>query len=87
MANSQVDRLKKRLPERLAQVRGDRSQRRFARDLGVFQQNVNRYESGTTPHADFLIQLAVKERVSLDWLLLGKGRMRRSRQPLRVLAL
>ena len=74
-----LEKFKKRLPERLAQVRGDRSQRQFARDIGVFQQNVNRYESGTTPHADFLIQLALKERISLDWLLLGRGRMRRGR--------
>lgn len=74
-----VERHKKKLAERLAQIRGDRSQRQFARELGVFQQNVNRYEAGTTPHADFLIQLAVKENVSLDWLLLGKGRMHRSR--------
>jgi transcriptional regulator with XRE-family HTH domain len=65
------------LADRLAQARGDRSQRQFARDLGVFQQNVNRYESGTTPHADFLVTLALKEGVSLDWLLLGTGRMRR----------
>lgn len=78
MAPPAVTRLKKKLPDRLAQVRGDRSQRQFARDLGVFQQNVNRYESGTTPHTDFLITLALKENVSIDWLLLGKGRMRRS---------
>ena len=79
MATAAVTRLKKKLPDRLAQVRGDRSQRQFARDLGVFQQNVNRYENGTTPHTDFLITLATKESVSLDWLLLGKGRMRKSR--------
>ena len=79
MASAAVERNKRKLPERLAQVRGNRSQRQFARDLGVFQQNVNRYESGTTPHADFLIQLALKEHISIDWLLLGKGRMRRSR--------
>ena len=77
MATAAVSRLKKKLPDRLAQVRGDRSQRQFARDLGVFQQNVNRYENGTTPHTDFLITLATKESVSLDWLLLGKGKMRR----------
>ncbi len=77
MAMAIVERHKRKLPERLAQVRGDRSQRQFARDLGVFQQNVNRYESGTTPHADFLITLALQENVSLDWLLLGKGRPRR----------
>jgi hypothetical protein len=79
MASAAVKRIKKKLPERLAEVRGDRSQRQFARDLGVFQQNVNRYENGTTPHTDFLITLSTKENVSLDWLLLGKGRMRRSR--------
>ena len=79
MASAAVKRVKKKLPERLAEVRGDRSQRQFARDLGVFQQNVNRYENGTTPHTDFLITLSTKENVSLDWLLLGKGRMRRSR--------
>jgi transcriptional regulator with XRE-family HTH domain len=79
MASAAVVRQKRKLPERLAQVRGDRSQRQFARDLGVFQQNVNRYESGTTPHTDFLITLALKEKVSVDWLLLGKGKMKRSR--------
>lgn len=78
MASSVIQRMKKKLPERLAQVRADRSQRQFARELGVFQQNVNRYENGTTPHADFLITLAIKENVSLDWLLLGTGRMKRS---------
>ena len=74
-----LGRIKKKLPQRLAEVRGDRSQRQFARDLGVFQQNVNRYENGTTPHTDFLIRLAMQENVSLDWLLLGKGRMKRTR--------
>ena len=77
VTKSTIDRQKKQIPARLAQIRGDRSQRSFARDLGVFQQNVNRYESGTTPHADFLITLALQENVSLDWLLLGKGRARR----------
>jgi transcriptional regulator with XRE-family HTH domain len=77
MSTTAMNRIKKKLPERIAQVRGERSQRQFARDLGVFQQNVNRYENGTTPHTDFLITLAEKESVSLDWLLLGKGRMRR----------
>ena len=77
MSTAILNRIKKKLPDRIAQVRGGRSQRQFARDLGVFQQNVNRYENGTTPHTDFLITLANKESVSLDWLLLGKGRMRR----------
>jgi transcriptional regulator with XRE-family HTH domain len=78
-SSTQIHRMKRKIPERLAELRGDRSQRQFARDLGVFQQNVNRYENGTTPHTDFLLTVAMKENVSLDWLLLGKGRMRRSR--------
>jgi transcriptional regulator with XRE-family HTH domain len=79
MSTAAIDKTKKKMPERLAQVRGDRSQRQFARELGVFQQNVNRYENGTTPHADFLITLAIKEKISLDWLLLGQGKMKRGR--------
>ncbi|MFL2937292.1 MAG: helix-turn-helix domain-containing protein [Myxococcota bacterium] len=79
MSRTSVRRLKKKLPERIAEIRGERSQRQFARELGVFQQNVNRYENGTTPHTDFLLTLATEENVSLDWLLLGRGRMRRSR--------
>jgi transcriptional regulator with XRE-family HTH domain len=79
MSAPALERRKKRVAERLVRVRGMRSQRQFARELGVFQQNVNRYENGTTPHAEFLIQLAVKESISIDWLLLGRGRMRRER--------
>jgi len=79
MSAAGMERNKRRVAERLVQVRGMRSQRQFARELGVFQQNVNRYENGTTPHADFLIQLAMKEEISIDWLLLGRGRMRRQR--------
>ena len=78
-STTQIHRLKRKIPERLAELRGERSQRQFARDLGVFQQNVNRYENGTTPHTDFLLTVAMKENVSLDWLLLGKGKMRRNR--------
>lgn len=79
MSSAAVKRIKKKIPERLAEVRGDRSQRRFARELGVFQQNINRYENGTTPHTDFLITLSIKENISIDWLLFGKGRMRKGR--------
>ena len=66
-------RQKKGIAGRIAEVRGDRSQRALARDLGVFQQNVNRYEHGTTPHADFLLVIREVEGVSIDWLLTGEG--------------
>ena len=68
------------MPKRIAAVRGRRSQNQFARDLGIFPQNLNRYEAGKTiPSVDFLITVALKEGISIDWLLLGKGRMRRGR--------
>ena len=73
-----LKRTKKKIAERLAEVRGDRSQRQFAMDLGVFQQNINRYERGSTPHPDFLITLALTEGISVDWLLFGKGKKRLS---------
>lgn len=71
-----IESQRKKLPGRLAQVRGDRSQREFARQLGIFQQNVSRYELGLIPHSDFLMVIAMKEKVSIDWLLTGKGEMR-----------
>ena len=72
--NPAVKRTKKKIAERLAEVRGERSQRQFAIELGVFQQNINRYERGSTPHPDFLITLALNEGISVDWLLFGKGK-------------
>jgi transcriptional regulator with XRE-family HTH domain len=77
MTMKQLRSMRMKFPGRLASVRGNRSQRQFAKQLGVFQQNVNRYENGTMPHANFLITLATKEEISLDWLLLGRGQMHR----------
>lgn len=71
------------IPKRLAEIRGERSQREFARQLDVFQQNINRYELGTMPHADFLIRLHQREGVSIDWLLTGTGERYVKRGPRR----
>ena len=76
MSKNKLNSLRDRFARRLAKVRGVRSQRQFASQVGVFQQNVNRYENGTMPHTNFLMTLAVKENISLDWLLLGRGEMR-----------
>jgi transcriptional regulator with XRE-family HTH domain len=62
-----------RLPERIAFLRGDLSQRKFAAKLGIFQQNQQRYEAGTSPHYDYLELLATKLGVNLNWLVTGKG--------------
>ena len=72
--NAKIRKARRGIPARLEEVRGDRSERQFARDLGVFQQNVNRYGHGTTPHSDFAIRLAIVEGISPAWLLLGQGR-------------
>jgi len=79
--NAAVKKTKKKIADRLAEVRGERSQRQFAMDLGVFQQNINRYERGSTPHPDFLITLALNEGISVDWLLFGKGKKKMSGFP------
>ncbi len=57
---------------------GGRSQRGWAKELGVPQQNISRYLlGGASPHIDFLIHLGQREHVNLNWLVLGEGRMKR----------
>ena len=66
------------IPERLIQLMGSRSQRGWARELGVPQQNISRYLlGGASPHVDFLIHIGRRENVNLNWLVLGEGRMHR----------
>ena len=73
LTTKQIQNHLRAIPGRIAEVRGARSQRQFARDLGVFQQNINRYENGTTPHSAFLITLMSIEGISPTWVLTGKG--------------
>lgn len=75
---SEIKAQREALLERLKQVRGPRTQLTFARQLGVYVQNINRYERGlAAPHIDFLIRVALFEKVNLNWLLLGKGKGRK----------
>ena len=63
---------------RLDWLRGDRSQRGWAIELGIPQQNICRYlTAGTTPHLDFIVHIGKREGVNLNWLLLGAGRRTR----------
>ena len=65
-----------RVAGRLEELKGSRSQRGWARELGVPQQNISRFLTGNSaPHLDFLIHLARREGVSMNWLVLGEGRM------------
>ena len=69
------------IQKRIRQVMGGRSQRGWSRQLGVPQQNISRYLSGgNTPHVDFLIHLARREQINLNWLVLGEGKMKRNGQ-------
>ena len=60
--------------DQLEDLKGSRSQRSWAKELGVPQQNISRFLNGTPPHLSFLIHVAWKEGVSLNWLILGEGR-------------
>jgi hypothetical protein len=75
-----IEALERDIAGRLAEIRGNRSQRQWAHDLGVFCQNINRYENGTIPHPDFFVVLALVEHVDLHWLLLGEGKPYRTVQ-------
>lgn len=67
------------LPEkvgaRIRAVRGKRTQTEFAKVIGVKKQNyISRYERGRIPSPDLLVLIARTGRVSIDWLLTGKGK-------------
>jgi len=48
----------------------------FAREMNVLQQQLSKYERGENkPSADFLVKLAQKFGLNLNWLLLGRGAM------------
>ena len=82
--NGRVTRQTEKIAARLKVVRlskpgiggSPRSQNQFAKQLGVWQQYLSRYEKGTIPCPEFLIHLAQQEDVNLNWLLLGKGTQR-----------
>jgi transcriptional regulator with XRE-family HTH domain len=58
---------------RIREVRGfDLTQAEFARQLGVSQSQLSKYERGLAPPAaDVLIRIKRKFGVSIDWLLTG----------------
>ena len=56
-------------------MRGDRKQVWFCEMTGDLPQNVSRYMNTVTPSVDFLAALAKNANISLDWLVLGRGKM------------
>jgi transcriptional regulator with XRE-family HTH domain len=60
------------LHERLEIIRGDRSQRAWAKTLGASSTAVRRYLSGeVSPPADFLAAVCRADDIDPAWLLLG----------------
>jgi hypothetical protein len=67
-----------RIANRLRQVMGRRTQTEWGHELGFPQQTISRYlKDGNALRMDFLLQLFRKDQVNVNWLLTGKGRMRR----------
>ncbi|MFH1737428.1 MAG: response regulator, partial [bacterium] len=61
------------IPERLLELKGDRSTAAFARFLRVGVSTLHNYENGRTPPIEFLLNVAAQTGVSVEWLLTGKG--------------
>jgi transcriptional regulator with XRE-family HTH domain len=63
------------LGRRLRELRGfDLTQEEFARQLGISQSQLSKYERGVAaPPADILFLVKRRFRVSIDWLLTGEG--------------
>jgi transcriptional regulator with XRE-family HTH domain len=65
----------KALGRRLREVRGfDLTQEEFAKELGVSQSQLSKYERGAAaPPANVFFFVKKRFRVSIDWLLTGEG--------------
>ena len=65
----------KALGRRLRELRGfDFTQEEFAKELGISQSQLSKYERGVAaPSADVLFFVKKRFRVSIDWLLTGEG--------------
>jgi transcriptional regulator with XRE-family HTH domain len=58
---------------RLRQIRGSTSQVEFGKALGVHQNVVSRYERGAfRPPIEYLVLMARRGDVTLDWIILGE---------------
>ena len=64
----------KAVGRRLRQLRGfDKNQAEFARDIGISQSQLSRYEKGKSEiGAEILLRMARKFGKSMEWLLTGE---------------
>jgi transcriptional regulator with XRE-family HTH domain len=61
---------------RLHQMRGNLSRKDFSAQVGVHTNTVANYESGRDPPISYLMAVAKRYGVRLDWLITGQGLMR-----------
>ncbi|MBI3597559.1 MAG: helix-turn-helix transcriptional regulator [Nitrospirae bacterium] len=66
--------------QRIRTIRGKINQTDFAKMIGVRKQNyVSRYEHGRIPNPELLVRIAKHGKVTVDWLLTGRGKGPKSR--------
>ena len=76
-----TDSLRREVGNRVRLVRGDRTQEEFAALIGVTRANLASVESGRSfPGPEFLVNIAHRCRVSLNWVLLGEDNTDRESQ-------
>jgi transcriptional regulator with XRE-family HTH domain len=65
---------------RLREIRGfESNQEQFARELGVSQGQLSRYEKGRSEiGATVLLRLALKSGKTIEWLLMGSEKLKSS---------
>lgn len=60
------------ISERLKSLRGKKTLEEFAHELGINYQNIQRYENGRMPSAEFLLLLHARG-INIVWVLTGEG--------------
>lgn len=66
---------------REARININQSQQEFAAKIGVSPTHLNKWEKGkVSPGWEYLTIIAEKASVSLDWLLAGKGSIKRDKK-------
>lgn len=71
---------KSQVGQRIRTIRGEMNQTDFAKTIGVRKQNyVSRYEHGRIPNPELLVRIANYGKVTVDWLLTGRGKGPKSR--------
>ena len=61
------------MAKRFKEVRGDRTFEQFSKTLGVSEPTLCRTEKGGMPSVGTLLAMARKEKISVNWLMLGIG--------------